>query len=86
MGKKGLINKVDPYGWFQRYFRYWFGRRSEDDERQISRWKRIVSSFRGKLANMINDAGGKFDDYSILPKDRQILMYWGYELVGSDLL
>ena len=29
---------------------------------------------------MIKDAGSKFDDYSISPKIRQILLHWGYEL------
>ena len=29
---------------------------------------------------MIKDAGSKSDDYSILPKIRQILLHWGYEL------
>ena len=77
---KGWINKTDPYGWFQWYFRYWLGRKSEDDERQINGWKRIVNKFRGKLIKMIKDSGSKFDDYSILPKIRQILLHWGYEL------
>ena len=27
-----------------------------------------------------------FDDYSISPKIRQILLHWGYELTESDLL
>ena len=81
---KGWINSIDPFGWFQWYFRYWLGRRSEDDERQINRWKRIVSRFRGKLVKMIKDAGSKFDDYSISPKIRQILLHWGYELTEKD--
>ena len=29
---------------------------------------------------MIKDAGSKYDDYSISPKIRQILLQWGYEL------
>ena len=82
--KNGWINKIDPYGWFQWYFRYWLGRRSKDDKRQINRWKKIVSRFRGKLVKMIRDAGSKFDDYSISPKIRQILLHWGYELTEKD--
>ena len=81
---KGWINKIDPYGWFQWYFRYWLGRRLKDDKRQINRWKKIVSRFRGKLVKMIRDAGSKFDDYSISPKIRQILLHWGYELTEKD--
>ena len=34
---------------------------------------------------MIKDVNGRFDDYSILPKIKQILLHWGYELVESDL-
>ena len=32
---------MDPYDWFQCYFRYWLDRKSLDDERQIARWKGI---------------------------------------------
>ena len=46
--------------------------------------EKIVSRFKGKLVKMIRDAGSKFDDYSISPEIRQILMYWGYELTKRD--
>ena len=79
-------NEIDPNGWFQWYFRYWLGRRPEDDKRQINRWKGIVRRFRGKLVKTIKDVGSKFDDYSVLPKIRQILLHWGYELTEKDFL
>ena len=76
----GWINPIDPYGWFQWYFRYWLDRRSSDDERQINRWKRIVSKFKGKLVQIIKEVNGKFDDYSVSPKIRQIYLHWGFFL------
>ena len=33
---------------------------------------------------MIKDSGGAFDDYSILPKIRQIVLRWVYELTEKD--
>ena len=83
---KARINKIDPHGWFQWYFRYWLGRISKDDKRQINRWRKTVSRFRGKLVKMIRKAGSKYDDYSILPKIRQILLHWGYELTKKKFL
>ena len=77
---KGWINEIDPYGWFQWYFRYFLGRKSSDDFRQINWWKKIISRFKGKLVKMIKDSGGKFNDYWISPKIRQILLHLGYEL------
>ena len=74
---KSWINEIDPYGWFQWYFRYWLGRRSKDDKRQINRWKKL-------LVKMIKDTVSKYDDYSISPKIRQILLHWGYELTEKD--
>ena len=83
---KSWINPIDPYGWFQWYFRCCLGTRSLDHEREIDRWKGIVSRFKGKLIKMIKNIDGRFDYYSILPNIRQILFHWGYELLKSDLL
>ena len=46
--------------------------------------EKIVSGFRGKSVKMIREAGIKFDDYSISPKIRQILLHWGYELTEKE--
>ena len=37
--------------------------------------EKIVSRFRGKLVKMIEDAGSKFDDYSISHKIRQTFLH-----------
>ena len=42
--------------------------------------EKIVSRLGGKLVKMIKNAYSKFDDYSISPKIRQVLLHWGYEL------
>ena len=46
--------------------------------------KNVVSRFRGKLVKMIKDTVSKFDDYSISPKIRQVLLHWGYELTKQS--
>ena len=44
-----------------------------------------MSRFKGILIKMIKNKCGKFNDFAILPKIRQILLHWGYELKESDL-
>ena len=80
---KGWIHKQDPYGWFQLYCRYYLGRRTDDDERQIKTWMNIVNRFKGILVKMIKNKGAKYNYYSISPKIKQILLHWGYGLVES---
>ena len=85
LGNKGWINEIDPYGWFQQYFMHCLGSRSRDDEKQINIWKGILSTFRDKLVKMIKDPGIKFNDYSISPKIRQVLLHLRYELTKKYL-
>ena len=70
---KGWINETDPYRWFQWYFRYFNGRRSNDDKRQINRWKKIVGRFVGILKKL--NSKGKDSK-----KISQTLIHWCYEL------
>ena len=44
---KGWINFLDPYFWFHCYIKYWLGRRSLDDKRQIA--KDVIILFYLKL-------------------------------------
>ena len=46
--------------------------------------QKIVSRLWRRLVNIITDVGSKFDDFSISPKIRQILLQWGYELTEKD--
>ena len=50
---KSWITKIDPYGWFRWYFRYFLGSRSSDGFRQIKRWKQTVSAIKGKLVKVV---------------------------------
>jgi len=84
---KGWIREQDPYGWVQWYCRFFAGRRSDDDERQIRRWKAFAGKrgrFRLQLINKIIANEALHDDFSVSPVIRQSLQHWGYRLTVSD--
>tara|TARA_B100000035_G_C20769868_1_gene452128 strand:- start:47 stop:601 length:555 start_codon:yes stop_codon:yes gene_type:complete len=85
--KSNWIVKQDPYGWFQWYCRFYRGRRTDDDERQIGRWLKLAGPngrFRRRLMNEIIKKGKNYNDPSVSPVIRQVLLHWGYELTKQD--
>ena len=86
--KKGWMNKQDPYGWVQWYCRFYKGRRTPDDKRQIKRWLAFSGPkgrFKRRLVNMIKKKKTKYNDYTVSPVIRQGLQHWAYRLVSSDV-
>ena len=84
---KGWINELHPYGWVQWYCDFYQGKRGDDDERQIQRWKNLAGP-RGRfmrfLVTQIVKKGAKWNDETVSPKIRQVLQHWGYKLTSAD--
>jgi hypothetical protein len=71
--QKGWIRPQDPRGWFQWYCRYYMGRRTNDDERQIKRWvamKRHVIPLLKYCSS---------DDMTCRRRQRQAVLHWAYD-------
>mmetsp|Transcript_124984 Transcript_124984/g.233786 ORF Transcript_124984/g.233786 Transcript_124984/m.233786 type:complete len:268 (+) Transcript_124984:38-841(+) len=84
----GWISPLDPYGWFQWYCRFFMGRRTTDDERQIDRWMKgqgPTGRWRVRLCNDILKKKAKLDDMTTSPVLRQVLQHWAYRLTEADL-
>lgn len=71
--KKGWIYHEDPRGWFQWYCRYFMGRRSPDDERQIHRWRAV----RRHLSQVVKHCHR--GDLNCRRRQRQALLHWAYD-------
>ena len=71
--RKGWITSDDPRGWFQWYCRYYLGRRSQDDDGQIKRW-RAMSRHIAQVRKNCEKC-----DFSCRPRQRQALLHWAYD-------
>ncbi len=71
--RKGWIHENDPRGWFQWYCRYHMGRRMDDDERQIKRWRAATRH----LAQLRKNC--RRGDILCRPRQRQALLHWAYD-------
>ena len=84
---KGWMHVQDPRGWFQWYCRFFCGRRTADDARQIQRWAACASPrgrWRNQLCGAVARASKRWDDTAVSPVIRQTLLHWGYELSEAD--
>ena len=71
--RSGWIRPQDPRGWFQWYCRYYMGRRTADDRRQIRRWRAIA---RHVAAIRKNCEPG---DLECRKRQRQAVLHWAYD-------
>jgi hypothetical protein len=71
--RKGWIRPQDPRGWFQWYCRYYSGRRTGDDARQIRRWRAIARHVAAIRKHC------EWGDLDCRRKQRQAVLHWGYD-------
>ena len=71
--RHGWIRPQDPRGWFQWYCRYYMGRRSADDARQIRRWRAITRHVKAIINNC------EKGDLQCRRRQRQAVLHWAYD-------
>jgi hypothetical protein len=71
--RSGWIKAQDPRGWFQWYCRYYMGRRTADDARQIRRWRAIARHIAAIRKNC--EPG----DLECRKRQRQAVLHWAYD-------
>jgi hypothetical protein len=84
---KGWMHAQDPRGWFQWYCRFFCGRRTADDARQIQRWcacAGVRGRWRNQLCGAVAKAHARHDDPAVSRVIRQTLLHWAHELSAAD--
>jgi len=96
-----ISHEHDVRGWFQWFCRFFRGRRCEDDERQISRWRKCVGEtgrwkrtllkqYARAGVRTVEDEGGDDEDEEegrpgISPVVSQTCLHWAWEVRQDDL-
>jgi hypothetical protein len=91
-----IAHDYDIRGWFQWYCRFFRGRRCDDDDRQISRWRKCVGET-GRWRRMllkkylqmgvreVFDDGEEEESREVSPVMHQTCHHWAYEVRQDDL-
>lgn len=86
-----IAHEYDIRGWFQWYTRFYQGRRCQDDERQVSRWRKCVGET-GRWRRMllkkymalgvreVFDDGADEDTPEVSPVMHQTCHHWAFEV------
>ncbi|GAA5943024.1 hypothetical protein JCM3775_000236 [Rhodotorula graminis] len=90
--KNGWIRpEHDARGWFSWYYRFYLGRRCDDDARQVQRWAGVAGNsgrFKRMLLGKYRDRGVHFvepDEELVSPGIRQTLNHWAYDPTTAHL-
>ena len=86
--EKGWIHEDDPRGWFEWYCKFFLGRRHEDDQRQINRWKAFCGQ-NGRWKNTIytklyREGCPISESFNVSPRIQQSLLHWSYLVNEKD--
>ena len=86
----GWIHEDDPKGWFEWYCKFFYGRKHEDDERQIKRWNSFCGDagrWRSNIYKKLFNSGLEASNCKqISPKIQQSLLHWGYLVNEKDFI
>jgi len=79
-----LIRDDDPYGWFNWYINFYYGRRHSDDNRQINRYRSFVKRHWGMLRGYCERAGIPLSDAEFrYQKTCQNLLQWSWDYLRN---
>ncbi|GAA5973103.1 hypothetical protein JCM11641_006270 [Rhodosporidiobolus odoratus] len=87
-----IVAEYDARGWFQWYYRFYLGRRTPDDDRQVRRWKGVAGEQSGRWRRIFLEKCRKNrvrvvdHEVELVSKGiRQTLNHWAYDPTTEDL-